>query len=86
MATVSVQPASVRRYRIERQLQVRVLGQRKLGRGARQLLGVGAEMLTHPHRNRRLRVLGNERHRPHEILERRPERSQIRKVGHHHAP
>ena len=36
---------------IERQLQVRLLGQWELSRGDRQLLGLSAEMLTHPHRD-----------------------------------
>ena len=75
---------SVTQHRVQRQLQVRVLGQRKLSPRGRQALGIGPQMLPQPHRHLGLTLLGHQRHHPHELDERRPKRPSIRKLAHDH--
>ena len=59
-----------------------MLGQPELGAGGGQSLRVGAEMLAQANRDLGFGVLGEQGHRPHELLERRAERPGIRKVSH----
>lgn len=49
MASRQPKDLRVAQDRVERQLQVRLLGQRELRARARQLLRVSTEMLTQPH-------------------------------------
>jgi hypothetical protein len=86
MASREPKNLRVRQDGIHRELQVRLLSQRNLCPGARQLLGVNTKMLTQPHSHLRLGVLGSKSHRPHEVLKRAPKRPKIRKVTHDHRP
>jgi hypothetical protein len=68
----------LRQHRLERELEVRVIGGRQLGDGRRQAGGLGPEVLAQTIGQRRGRQRGGLDHAPHELLERRTERRWIR--------